>query len=75
MFSALDEDLQERVIEKIELFKNPENHKNLSVHKLHGKLKKIYSFSVDRKYRIVFQCGKNKKEDILLVVGDHGVYK
>lgn len=75
MFSALDENLQERVVEKIEMFKNPKNHKNLSVHKLHGKLKNLYSFSVDRKHRIVFQYGKSKKEAILLVVGDHDVYK
>ena len=75
MFATLDEDLQDRVLEKIEEFKDKKNHKNLEVHKLHGPLKSLYSFSVNRKYRIVFQYGKNKNEAILLVVGGHEVYK
>ena len=37
-FDALEEGLQNEVLEKIELFKNPKNHKQLKVHKLHGPL-------------------------------------
>ncbi len=75
LFSKLDPDLQDRVVEKIELFKDPTQHKNLEVHKLKGPFKDLYSFSVDRKNRIVFKYGKNKKGAILLVVGSHDVYK
>ncbi len=75
MFSKLDPNLQDRVIEKIEEFKNEKNHKKLKVHKLKGPLKGLYSFSVDHKNRIVFKYGKSKKEVILLVVGNHDVYK
>ena len=46
--------LQNEVIEKIELFKNVGNHQRLEVHKLKGRLKKFYGFSVDYQNRIVF---------------------
>lgn len=72
--NKLPRDLQEEVIEKIELFKVAKNHKHLKVHKLKGKLKDRYSFSVNYKYRIVFLY-ISKAEAVLLAVGDHDVYK
>ena len=71
---ALDETLQSDVIEKITLFKNPTNHRQLRVHKLHGKLKGRFSFSVSYSLRIVFKY-LSKNEAVLLAVGDHEVYK
>ena len=71
---ALDETLQSDVIEKITLFKNPTNHRQLRVHKLHGKLKGRLSFSVSYRLRIVFKY-LSKNEAVLLAVGDHEVYK
>lgn len=53
-FNKLEELLQDEIIEKIELFKDKKNHKQLKVHKLTGKLKDFYSFSVNYSYRIVF---------------------
>jgi len=47
--------LREEAIEKIELFKDPKNHKMLRVHKLHGYLADQYSFSVNYHFRIVFE--------------------
>ena len=44
-FDKLEKDLQDEIIEKIELFKNISNHKNLKVHKLKGKLCDCYGFS------------------------------
>jgi plasmid maintenance system killer protein len=73
-FSKLSENLQEEVLEKIELFKNKDNHKLLKVHKLHGKLKESYSFYVNYKFRIVF-LWLNKQEVVLLAIGDHDIYK
>ena len=73
-FNLLEEDLKEEVIEKIELFKNRKNHKRLKVHKLKGRLIGRYSFSVNYKIRIVFNYLK-KDEVVLLVIGDHEVYK
>lgn len=71
---SFEYDLQEEVIEKIELFKNSKNHKQLKVHKLHGLLKNKYGFSINYKIRIVFQY-LSKQEAIFLVVGEHDIYK
>ena len=71
----LEHDLQEEALEKIELFKDPANHKMLNVHKLKGSLADCYSFYVNYKIRIVFQYLSSKSEAVLLGVGDHDAYK
>lgn len=73
-FNDLDPRLQEEVLEKIELFKDRANHKQLRVHKLKGRLADCFSFSVNYRYRIVFGY-LSKDEVALLGVGDHDVYK
>ncbi len=70
----LDGALRDEVIEKVELFADEKNHKLLKVHKLKGSLKNRYSFSIDYKHRIVFKY-INKKEAVLLAIGDHSVYE
>jgi len=72
--NKLPKGLQDEVIEKIELFKNIDNHQRLEVHKLRGRLKKFYGFSVDYKNRIVFEY-LSENEVALLAVGDHEIYK
>lgn len=73
-FKRLENNLQEEVLEKIELFKNTFNHNKLKVHKLNGVYSKCYSFSVNYKYRIVFQY-ESKNKVAMLAVGDHYIYK
>jgi len=73
-FKKLDSDLQEEVLEKIDLFRNTPNHKQLKVHKLKGPIKGRYGFSVNYKTRIIFEY-VSKSEVVLLVVGDHNIYK
>ena len=75
-FKTLDSGLQEEVLEKIELFKDKNNHRQLKIHKLHGPLSGRYSFSVNYKTRIVFSYVRyvSKKEVALLAIGDHVVY-
>ena len=73
-YNKLNEDLQSEVLEKIELFKDKNNHILLKVHKLHGKLKESYSFYVNYKIRIVFIWESNE-EAILIAIGDHDIYK
>ena len=73
-FSRLELALQDEVVEKIELFKNTANRKQLKIHKLKGRLKNRYSFSVNYQTRIVF-IYISKQEVVLLAVGDHDVYK
>ena len=70
----LETALRGEAMEKIELFKDEKNHKQLKVHKLKGVLSGRYSFSVNYKTRIVFSY-LSKNEAVLLAVGDHEVYK
>ncbi len=69
----LENELQEEVFQKVELFKDVNNHKQLRVHKLKGALSEQYSFSVNYKVRIVFF--KDSKKSIFLDIGDHDIYK
>ncbi|OGG78293.1 hypothetical protein A3A36_03015 [Candidatus Kaiserbacteria bacterium RIFCSPLOWO2_01_FULL_52_12b] len=71
--NALDSALNEEAAEKIALFKDTKNHRILKVHKLHGPLAGLFSFSVNYKTRIVFQY-VSKNEIALLSIGDHDVY-
>lgn len=72
--NKLESSLQTEVLEKINLFGDSANHKTLKVHKLHGELGQFYSFSVNYQFRIVFQY-LNKKEVVLMAIGDHDIYK
>jgi addiction module RelE/StbE family toxin len=75
-YNKLTPALQDEVREKIDLFKNTKNHPQLKVHKLHGKLKGVYSFSVNYQYRVVFIFEDKKKSSaVLLAIGDHAVYE
>ena len=75
MFGKLALPLQKDVLRKIELFKNPKNHRELRVHKLHGVMSGRLSFSVNFHFRIVFQYKKGStKEVVLLAIGDHEIY-
>ncbi len=72
----LEQSLQEEVLEKIEIFRNPKNHKAIKVHKLHGALSGRYSFSVNYRYRVVFIYIDKKQTSVaLLAFGDHSVYE
>ncbi len=74
MLKKLPTDLQEETLVRIELFKDVKNHQFLKVHKLKGRIKKYYGFSVDFKNRVVFDYLSNG-EVILLMIGDHNIYK
>lgn len=73
-FKKLDPQLKEEVLEKIELFKDQKNHTQLKIHKLKGRLNGTYSFSVNYQTRILFEYF-SEDEAVLLVVGNHDVYK
>ena len=65
---------QEEAQEKIALFKNRSNHRRLEVHKLKGKLRGKWSFSVNYSDRIVFKWISDDTA-ALLAIGDHDIYK
>jgi len=72
-YGKLDTELKNEILEKLELFKNKDSHKSLNLHKLNGKLKDFYSFSINYKIRVVFILEND--DAILLAVGDHSLYK
>lgn len=45
----------------------------IKTHKLHGKLKNQWSFSINREYRILFEF--DNKDVIFLDIGSHKLYK
>ena len=71
--NKLENKLQDEVLDKIELFNNLENHKQLKVHKLKGRFKNCYSFSANYRYRILFSYA-NKDEVNILAISDHDIY-
>lgn len=73
-FNKLPSDLQEEVLEKVELFKNVNNHKILKVHKLGGRLRKYHGFWIDFHNRVVFDYMSGDKV-AFLSVGDHEIYR
>ena len=73
-FKKLPTELQEEAVERIDLFRNVQNHKKLKVHKLKGRLKDFHSFSVTYSHRIVFSY-ESKEEVVFIAIGDHSVYK
>ena len=54
------------------LRKNPFDAR-LKTHKLHGKLKHLWSFSVDKDYRIIFELDSD--DVIFLDIGTHDLYR
>lgn len=70
----LSSDIREEALEKMDLFKDLTNHQKLKVHKLQGKLKNRYSFSVTYSHRIVFSY-ENKDTVIFTAIGTHDIYK
>lgn len=73
-YNKLPESLQEEVHQKIELFREDPKHSFLKTHKLKGRMKGYFSFSVNYQYRVVFEYD-TKNTVALLSVGDHDVYK
>lgn len=56
-----------------EFRKNP-RHPSLKTHKLSGKLKDFFSFSINYSYRVVFRF-EDKESVIFYDVGTHSIYK
>ena len=74
-FKKLPKDLQSEAKEKITLFKEVSNHESLRVHALKGELRGYHSFSVNYKYRIVFEWERKGQVAVLMSIGDHSVYE
>ncbi len=72
-FKKLPLNLQLEIKGKIELFEQDPYNSSLKTHKLHGRLKDDYSFSVNYSYRIIFRLPRD--EALFLEIGTHDMYK
>ncbi|MEK9209320.1 MAG: type II toxin-antitoxin system mRNA interferase toxin, RelE/StbE family [Patescibacteria group bacterium] len=61
--------------EKEKIFRENLFDPRLKTHKLSGKLKDFWAFSVDYKYRIIFEISKDKKTIYFHSVSDYDIYK
>ncbi len=68
-------DIVKTKAEKMEkIFRNNPFDNRLKTHKLSGRLMGFWSFSIDYRYRIVFEF-LDGKTTIFHIVGDHSIYK
>lgn len=66
----------EKIVERVLLFKQNPFDFRLHTHKLHGKLKSKWSFSVDNRFRILFEFDMaDHSNAIFLDIGDHDLYR
>lgn len=72
-YSYLPENIKKKTERRESIFRKNVFDSRLNTHKLHGKLQEIWSFSVDNKFRIIFEFYDS--DVVFLDIGDHGLYK
>lgn len=60
---------------KEKIFRDFPFDRQLKTHKLKGKFKEFWAFSIDYKYRIIFEISENKKIFYFHSVSNHDIYK
>ena len=73
-FRGLPKNIQKKALKAEKLFRSNPFHPSLRLHKLDGKLKGLWSISLDMKYRIVF---KPLEDGVILLIsiGLHSIYE
>lgn len=71
---SLPKALKDEIIEKVDLLAGEQSDQRLKVHKLGGRLRGCYSFSVNYQIRILFEYVGKPRRAYLVAVGDHDVY-
>lgn len=75
-YRRLDEHMKVQAEESIALFRREPFSVRLDTHRLHGKLRKQWSFSVNNRDRILFEfLNKVQTEVVFLDIGDHRIYR
>lgn len=73
-FNKLPQIIQEKAYLTEERFRENPLHPSLRLHKLSGKLDGLWSISINKQYRIIFEPQENG--DILFIsVGLHSIYQ
>ena len=65
--------LHAAVEERVAIFQRDPFDAQLKTHKLTGRLKGFWSFSVDHRLRVIFEF-IGKKRVVFHVIGDHSIY-
>lgn len=73
-YKKLTKDIKLAAEEKEPVFRKNPFDPSLDTHKLHGRLREFWSFSIGFKYRIVFEFGE-KDAVYFHAVGDHDIYQ
>ncbi len=73
-FEKLPEKIKKIAVRKEQIFRDNPLHPSLRLHQLHGKFEDIWSISITKGYRILFERQKNG--DLLFFsIGKHDIYK
>ncbi len=73
-YGKLDNIIKKKVERRVSIFLQDPFDRRLDTHKLHGKLKNFWAFSIDDKYRIVFSFASDEQV-IFLDTDDHDLYR
>lgn len=73
-YKKLPEEIKILAEYKEQIFRKELFNKILQTHKLGGRLKEFWSFSVNNKYRIIFEFG-NHGAVYFHSIGDHSIYQ
>lgn len=73
-YRALPEPVRWQAKQQEKLFRQNPFHPVLKTHKLEGKFKGLFSFSINYHYRIICEFGE-KRRIYFHDIGDHDVYK
>lgn len=74
MYRKLPNEVKNLAEKKEVLFRQDQFHPSLQTHKLHGKMSGFYAFSINYKYRIIFDV-TDKGVVRFHEVGGHGMYE
>ena len=70
----LPENIINSTKKKEKIFRQNPLHPSLRIHELHGKFNGIWSISVNKNYRIIFER-QNNGDIIFISIGKHDIYK
>ena len=74
-YRKLSHEIKDIAEKQENLFRDDPFNANLKTHKLKGKLKDFYSFSIGYKYRIIFEFSKDKDVVYFHFIGNHDIYQ
>jgi mRNA-degrading endonuclease YafQ of YafQ-DinJ toxin-antitoxin module len=75
-YKHLDPQIQKTAEKRVAIFRQTPLDQRLGTHRLHGKLKALWSFSIDSRHRVLFEfLTAGQDEVVFLDVGNHSLYQ